>query len=290
MVRRDCLLWVKGPADKVQKYDKGTLSRILWTSCKKSNERLRAPIVACEPGFMYNKEAMLMALLDRDAAENENIRHVHKLSDLTPLIFAKNPAWKEVAVGSESVDELLEQFVCPILPDATTDGTNRFAFYKKCGHVVSQQAIQTIGGTECLVCHQPACRMEDYDGGCENVILPLCPADAEEVRLVDEALAQRRRIRKERGAEAKGKAKPDTKRARKGEAADSEAAPAAKRAKGAFAVGVPEDLPLPSHHRVPKGATPAVWQSLFGDPAAPKPKEGFLVRSGMFGGGGGRNI
>jgi len=50
------------------------------------------------------------------------------------------------------------------------------------------------------------------------------------------------------------------------------------------------DLPLPSHHRVPKGATPAVWQSLFGDPAAPKPKEGFLVRSGMFGGGGGRNI
>jgi len=31
--------------------------------------------------------------------------------------------------------------------------------------------------------------------------------DAEEVRLVDEALAQRRRIRKERGAEAKGKAK-----------------------------------------------------------------------------------
>lgn len=37
MVRRDCLLWVKGPADKVLKYDKGTLSRILWTSCKKSN-------------------------------------------------------------------------------------------------------------------------------------------------------------------------------------------------------------------------------------------------------------
>lgn len=40
-------------------------------------ERLRAPIVACELGFMYNKEAMLMALLDRDAAENENGQGVH---------------------------------------------------------------------------------------------------------------------------------------------------------------------------------------------------------------------
>ena len=58
MVRRDCLLWVKGPAKKPQKYDKTTLSRILWTCCKKSNQPLQHPIVACELGFLYNKVAL----------------------------------------------------------------------------------------------------------------------------------------------------------------------------------------------------------------------------------------
>lgn len=54
---------------------------------------------------------------------------------------------------------------------------------------------------------------------------------------------------------------------------------------------VPRGLALPSHHNVPANATPEVWKALFADSTAPKPRDdGFLVRAGMCGGGGGRNI
>eukprot|EP00667_Euglena_gracilis_P012461 EG_transcript_12802 len=289
MVRRDCLLWVKGPAEKGKNYDKTTLGRILWTSCKKGNDRLRHPIVACELGFLYNKEAVLLALLDRTSPEHNDIRHIRKVSDLTQLIFERNPAWKEAAQGSESVDELIDQYLCPILHDVTSNGVHRFCFYRQCGHVVSQEAIKAMGSSACLVCQKPAVPWEEDQGDCENVILPLCSTDPEEVERLQERLAKRRAARKERDGAAKRKAK-EAEPKRPAEAKDA-VAPAPKKPKGAYIVGVPRGLALPSHHNVPANATPEVWKALFADSTAPKPRDdGFLVRAGMCGGGGGRNI
>mmetsp|Transcript_79382 Transcript_79382/g.140078 ORF Transcript_79382/g.140078 Transcript_79382/m.140078 type:complete len:382 (-) Transcript_79382:231-1376(-) len=296
MVRRDCLSWVKGPSGPTHKYDRVMLGKMLWAQCKKSFQPLRPPIVSDELGLLYNKDVMLMALLDRENPENEDIRHIKKLSDLTQLQLQRNPAWREASEGTRAVDDLIDQYCCPVVNSKTTNGVTRFVFYKQCGHVVSDEAVKQLGTKECLVCHKPACTTADYDGSCENIITPLAPVDAEEQEALKEFAQKRRQMRSKESKKKRKGAVEDAPTPESAAAEDPQkrapknGEPPAKKAKAAYIVGAPKSLPLPSHNAPPPGATPEVWKSLFKDSKDQKPDTSFLTRAGMCGGGGGRNI
>lgn len=57
---------VKGPK-KVEKVDKDAELVAQWNYCTLSQEVLRRPIVACELGRLYNKDAVIEFLLDKSA-------------------------------------------------------------------------------------------------------------------------------------------------------------------------------------------------------------------------------
>jgi Rtf2 RING-finger len=51
--------------------------------CAVSNEKLQLPIVTCELGYLYNKDAVLTALLERTL--NPTFAHLRGLKDLIEL-------------------------------------------------------------------------------------------------------------------------------------------------------------------------------------------------------------
>ncbi|KTF80407.1 hypothetical protein cypCar_00040561, partial [Cyprinus carpio] len=57
---------VKGPK-KVEKVDKNAELAAKWKYCALSQEKLKRPIVACELGRVYNKDAIIEYLLDKSA-------------------------------------------------------------------------------------------------------------------------------------------------------------------------------------------------------------------------------
>uniref|UniRef100_A0A8C2H9G5 Replication termination factor 2 n=1 Tax=Cyprinus carpio TaxID=7962 RepID=A0A8C2H9G5_CYPCA len=57
---------VKGPK-KVEKVDKNAELAAKWRYCALSQEKLKRPIVACELGRLYNKDAIIEYLLDKSA-------------------------------------------------------------------------------------------------------------------------------------------------------------------------------------------------------------------------------
>lgn len=72
--RRDELVKLKKKAEKV---DPAEVERIKWFTCALSNDKLKEPIVACELGHLYNKEAVIRSLLDKNVDEKFN--HIRNL-------------------------------------------------------------------------------------------------------------------------------------------------------------------------------------------------------------------
>lgn len=78
--RREELVKLKKKAEKV---DPTEVERIKWFTCAMSNERLKEPIVACELGHLYNKEAVIRALIEKNV--DEKFSHIRSLKVL--LLF-----------------------------------------------------------------------------------------------------------------------------------------------------------------------------------------------------------
>lgn len=72
--RRDELVKLKKKAEKV---DPGEIERIKWFTCALSNEKLKEPVVTCELGHLYNKEAVIRCLLDKNV--DEKFSHIRNL-------------------------------------------------------------------------------------------------------------------------------------------------------------------------------------------------------------------
>lgn len=113
-----------------------------WKHCQLSNEPLREPVVACELGRLYNKEAVLNFLLNRDSASDvqKNVmRHIRKLKDLKELKMTK-PA---VVLACS--------WVCPIT-GLEMNGLHKFLYLSTCGCVLSDRAIREVPSQACQQC------------------------------------------------------------------------------------------------------------------------------------------
>ncbi|XP_073165402.1 replication termination factor 2 isoform X2 [Lepidochelys kempii] len=145
---------VKGPR-KVEKVDKNAELVAQWYYCTLSQEELRRPIVACELGRLYNKDAIIEFLLDKSSDKSlvQAASYIRSIKNVTELNLADNPAWKGDkgnTKGDKYDDIQCARFICPVV-GLEMNGRHRFCFLRNCGCVFSERALKEIK-TE--VCHR----------------------------------------------------------------------------------------------------------------------------------------
>ncbi|RKO87380.1 Rtf2 RING-finger-domain-containing protein, partial [Blyttiomyces helicus] len=169
-----------------------------WFSCTLSKAPLERPIVACNLGRLYNREAVLRFLLDRSSfGDGDQLcTHVRSLKDVTILNLTPNPLATQASTSSIIVSTISDKpnvaaFVCPIT-QREMNGKARFSFISSCGCVVSDAALREVPSKSCIVCTAP---FEQDD------VVPVNPREEE----LDGLLARMERIKEKRVAEAEAK-------------------------------------------------------------------------------------
>nr|XP_021139329.1 protein RTF2 homolog isoform X2 [Columba livia] len=130
-----------------------------WYYCALSQEKLCRPIVACELGRLYNKDAVIEFLLDKspDKTPMEAASHIKSIKNVTELKLADNPAWsgdKESIKGDKYDDIQSARFICPVV-GLEMNGRHRFCFLRNCGCVFSERALKEIKSEVCHKCGVP---------------------------------------------------------------------------------------------------------------------------------------
>ncbi|XP_058114104.1 uncharacterized protein LOC131256985 [Magnolia sinica] len=142
---RDCYLnmYAEKKPDKVDP-NEARLSR--WMACALSSEPLRRPAVVDRLGNLFNKEALVEALLSKKLPRG--FGHIRGLKDMIPIELS-------LISGQES-DERISfdtRFQCPIT-GLEFNGKYRFYALRGCGHVLSAKALKEVKTSACLVCHR----------------------------------------------------------------------------------------------------------------------------------------
>ncbi|XP_060628053.1 replication termination factor 2 [Anolis sagrei] len=149
---------VKGPR-KVEKVDKNAELVAQWYYCTLSQEKLSRPIVACELGRLYNKDAIIEFLLDKssDKVLMEAASHIKSIKNVIELKLTDNPAWtgdKGNTKGDKYDDIQSACFICPVV-GLEMNGRHRFCFLRNCGCVFSERALKEIKTEACHKCGIP---------------------------------------------------------------------------------------------------------------------------------------
>uniref|UniRef100_A0A452EX65 Replication termination factor 2 n=1 Tax=Capra hircus TaxID=9925 RepID=A0A452EX65_CAPHI len=126
---------VKGPK-KVEKVDKDAELVAQWNYCTLSQEILRRPIVACELGRLYNKDAVIEFLLDKSSekALGKAASHIKSIKNVTELRLSDNPAWegdKGNTKGDKHDDLQRARFICPVV-GLEMNGRHRARTWDRC--------------------------------------------------------------------------------------------------------------------------------------------------------------
>jgi hypothetical protein len=108
--------------------------------CVLTKESLKKPIVGCKLGFLYNKEGLIQALLDKRLPKT--FQHIKKLKDV-----------KNLNVNIlENKDTEETKVICPISM-IEYNGLNTFYILWSCGCVISKKAIDELNMTDkCINC------------------------------------------------------------------------------------------------------------------------------------------
>ncbi|XP_054429553.1 replication termination factor 2 isoform X2 [Pteronotus mesoamericanus] len=146
---------VKGPK-KVEKVDKDAELVAQWNYCALSQEILRRPIVACELGRLYNKDAVIEFLLDKSSGKplGKAASHIKSIKNVTELRLSDNPAWggdRGNTKGDKHDDLQRARFLCPVV-GLEMNGRHRFCFLRCCGCVFSERALKEIKAEVCHTC------------------------------------------------------------------------------------------------------------------------------------------
>ncbi|XP_071481611.1 replication termination factor 2-like [Diadema antillarum] len=167
-----------------------------WHHCAITQEKLRQPIVSCELGRLYNKEAVLEYLLDKSKCDSA--QHIKSLKDIRQLNLTDNPAYKgeKGDKGDSYVDRHTAPYICPVT-GLEMNGKYRFCFMWNCGCVMSEKAFKEVKSDICHKCGQP---FSSDDG----IIIH---GTEEDVKLLTVRMEQRRAL-----AKAQKKAKKAQKR------------------------------------------------------------------------------
>ncbi|KAG2665121.1 hypothetical protein I3760_16G115200 [Carya illinoinensis] len=117
---------------KLDKVDPNKQRLSKWLNCTLSNEPLREPCVIKKLGSVFNKEALVEALLGKKLPKE--FGHFKGLKDMINVRFSLVPGAVEL--------------------DANFNGKNKFLALRTCGHVLSANALKEVKFSVCLVCHK----------------------------------------------------------------------------------------------------------------------------------------
>lgn len=182
---------------KVRKEEnKAEVTRCKWETCALSKTKLSPPVVACAAGHLYNKEAVLQAVLEGSLPPH--LSHIKGLRDLTNATLT--PAANAGARESDSVS-----FVCPVA-QIPMKGTYQFSLVKDCGCVVSKRALDEITDrSACVHCGTPL-----SEGEGSLLCLNGDEATVKALLAKDKAKKRAEKERKKAERKAKKKAKKDS--------------------------------------------------------------------------------
>ena len=117
--------------------------------------------MGCELGNIYNKEALLQALLDRSV--QSIFPHIRGLKDVKTLKITKNPA-----IHDQS-DPSIPYIICPITK-LELNGLQPFQMIWSTGFILSEKAIREVG-IEAL--------QDEYGPFTESDLIKVLPVEAE---------------------------------------------------------------------------------------------------------------
>ena len=100
--------------------------------CALSSSELQEPIVCCKLGYIYNKEAILTALLDRTLIPKE-FTHIKGLKDVREVLFTLN-----------TNENKSSKYMCPITR-IEFNGLQQFIAIWSTGFVMSEKALKEMG-------------------------------------------------------------------------------------------------------------------------------------------------
>lgn len=140
---------------KPEQKDQDSVRLYKWQHCHLTQQKLTKPIVACELGFLYNKEAIIEKLLDskanKDSTQNKNDigSHIRSLKDIRELQLTDNPAFRHGGKNDAQVgdggynDRLKSPYVCPIA-GLEMNGKFKFVFDWNKGKVLSERGHKIV--------------------------------------------------------------------------------------------------------------------------------------------------
>lgn len=118
-----------------------------WQHCAITQQLLTKPVVACEMGRLYGKEAVIELLLSKDrSSAPARTGHIEKLKDILELQLTPNPAYddKRTSVGDGMyVDRLISPWICPVT-GLEMNGRFKFVFPWSSGRVVAERAVKLL--------------------------------------------------------------------------------------------------------------------------------------------------
>lgn len=117
-----------------------------WLNCALSNEPLKHPVVVDLLGNLFNKQALVEALLGKKLPKA--FSHVKGLKDMVAVKLSMIP-------GLESGGDVIggTRFQCPI-SGLEFNGKYKFFALRTCGHVLSAKALKEVKSLGCLVCRK----------------------------------------------------------------------------------------------------------------------------------------
>lgn len=135
--------------------------RLRMSTCWLSQQPLQEPVVACRLGNLYNKEAIISALLAKSMPPP--LQHICSLKDVKHCRLK----WQE-ADGRKRI-------VCPVSLEDLDTGSSRAVLIWKTGAVVSVKSLEALKSKECPVTGKM------FDS--EKDLIPLVPDDGTLERL-----------------------------------------------------------------------------------------------------------
>ncbi|KAJ7538274.1 hypothetical protein O6H91_11G041600 [Diphasiastrum complanatum] len=273
---RDCYLkmYQEKKPDKVDPYE-ARLAR--WSRCALSAEALKPPCVIDLLGNIYNKEALVSALLKKSLPKR--LGYIKGLKDMIPIHLSSIP-------GIQSDDEYCAtKFQCPITGQEF-NGKFRFFALRGCGHVLSVRALKEVQSTSCLVCHTPFDETDKFfvNGSDEevNVLRQRMEEDKLRLQAKKEKKAKRGITEVDEGRETSvldvlsfASKEEDISR-RKGDV-KNHVAVLAKPTGGIAAISVPKKFK--ASDKVPANATKSVYASIFTSSNKSEFRETYSCRS-----------
>jgi hypothetical protein len=150
--RRDELVRTKKKPEQV---DKDAEIAAKWRHCALTQQPLVPPIICCELGRLYNKEAVITHILEKGQG-TEIAKHIKGMKDVMELKLTENTEYTGDGPekGDGYVDRQSAQYICPVV-GIEMNGKYRFCYLRTCGCVLSEKAMKEVSSATCHKCGAP---------------------------------------------------------------------------------------------------------------------------------------